>query len=150
MELLLGRAIEDKFRVTQEFGEDKSDYSKYGLIHHNGRDLAAPLGTKVYATHDGQAWVYIDAGYGFTVELWAPAVDGRKYKTISAHLSRILVPHGARVREGQLIGLVGSTGNSTGPHLHFGVKIYANGAKNPGYRDWVDPRGFLSADALFG
>lgn len=128
--------------ATQEFGEHKVDYSRYGLLAHNGLDLGAALGTPVIATHDGATWVYEDPeGYGNVVELWTPEVASGIYKTISAHLSKILVAHGVQVKAGTVIGLVGSTGNSTGPHLHYSVKMLHG--KNPGYRDWIDPRPYL-------
>ncbi len=133
--------------VTQWFGEDKCDYSKYGLLHHNGIDIAARQGTNVYATHAGHAWVYDDPGYGRTVEVWAGGVQSQSpYKTIYAHNNEIVVAHLAPVQAGQLLARVGSTGNSTGPHCHFGLKwLWRNGrlARNPGYRDWVDPWPFV-------
>jgi hypothetical protein len=130
-------------RISQEFGEKKVDYSAYNLIAHNGRDIAAPKGTPVIASHDGECWVYEDSGYGKTVEIWYPRIEaGALFKTIYAHLSAFRVGHKQMVKAGQVIGLVGSTGNSTGPHLHFGIKFLRG--KNPGYRDWVDPRPWLT------
>lgn len=135
--------VRGPWTITQFFGEDKADYSRYGLIHHNGIDLAGQPGTPIVAAHDGTAWVYDDPGYGRTVEVWAPAINNQaQYKTIYAHLDSRAVVHGQRVAAGQVIGGMGSTGNSTGPHLHFGIKwLYRGGraARNPGYRDWCDP-----------
>ena len=95
------------------------------------------------ATHGGECWVYDDpAGYGLTVEVWAPEVDNASaYKTIYGHLSEQIAVCGQRIEAGMVLGLVGSTGNSTGPHLHFGIKLLQG--KNPGYLNWVDPRGFM-------
>ena len=89
---------------------------------HTGVDLAAPTGTPIYASGDGiverAGWV---SGYGKKVEL--KHVNG--FETGYAHMSRIAddMKPGVRVRQGQIIGYVGSTGNSTGPHLHFEIKI---------------------------
>lgn len=87
---------------------------------HNGIDLAAPVGTPVYAAAPGRV-TYADwAGtYGQLV-----IVDhGNGVETRYAHLSQILVKVGDSVQRGQRIALVGNTGNSTGPHLHFEVRV---------------------------
>lgn len=131
--------------ITQRFGEDLADYSRFGLIHHNGIDIADTLGTEILAAHDGQVWLYNDpGGYGNTIELWSPTVSAyAQYKTIYAHLSQFRVRNHAMVKQGDVLGLMGSTGNSTGSHVHFGLKylmgIEGRKGCNPGYRDWVDP-----------
>jgi len=84
---------------------------------HSGTDLAAPLGTPVLAAYAGQvALADFLGGYGLTV-----AIDHTKgtQQTLYAHLSEIFVKSGDVVKQGDVIGRVGSTGNSTGPHLHF-------------------------------
>jgi murein DD-endopeptidase MepM/ murein hydrolase activator NlpD len=89
---------------------------------HTGVDLAAPTGTPIYAAGDGVVeraqWV---SGYGRYIEL--KHVNG--FETAYAHQSRFAdgIKPGVRVRQGQIIGYVGSTGNSTGPHLHFEIKV---------------------------
>ncbi|MBM0740570.1 peptidoglycan DD-metalloendopeptidase family protein [Phormidium sp. CLA17] len=84
---------------------------------HSGTDLAAPMGTPVLAAYAGQV-VLADllGGYGLAV-----ALDHNKgtAQTLYAHLSEIFVKSGEVVKQGDVIGRVGSTGNSTGPHLHF-------------------------------
>lgn len=94
---------------------------------HAGIDLAAPMGTPVYATADGvidrAEWF---GGYGNCVEI----DHGKGVATRFGHLSRILVHDGERVHRGELIALVGSTGRSTGPHLHYEVRIDGH-AVNP-------------------
>jgi murein DD-endopeptidase MepM/ murein hydrolase activator NlpD len=87
------------------------------LRFHSGTDLAAPLGTPVLAAYAGQV-VLADflGGYGLTV-----AVNHTQdtQQTLYAHLSEVFVQAGDTVKQGDVIGRVGSTGNSTGPHLHF-------------------------------
>ncbi|BDI59937.1 M23 family metallopeptidase [Qipengyuania nanhaisediminis] len=87
---------------------------------HNGVDLAAPTGTPVYATADGLVgradWF---SSYGLYV-----AIDhGADLETRYAHMSRLAVSAGERVKAGDIIGYVGSTGRSTGPHLHYEVRV---------------------------
>ncbi|MEL6383094.1 MAG: peptidoglycan DD-metalloendopeptidase family protein [Cyanobacteria bacterium J06626_18] len=87
---------------------------------HSGTDLGAPTGTPVLAAKDGEVSVadYL-GGYGNTVILRHE--DGTQ-ETRYAHLSQILVNTGEKVKQGEVVGLVGSTGNSTGPHLHFELR----------------------------
>jgi murein DD-endopeptidase MepM/ murein hydrolase activator NlpD len=129
--------------VTQRFGSKAIDYSRFGLIAHNGLDIGAPTGTSVIASHSGQCWVYDDpGGYGKTVEVWYPKIGSEGvYKTIYAHLSEHVAHHNQLIEPGMILGKCGSTGNSTGPHLHFGIKFLKG--KNPGYNGWVDPEPFM-------
>lgn len=81
-------------------------------------DFSANTGTPVYATGNGTVTTSgRQSGYGLTVEI----DHGFDYKTLYAHLSKILVKRGQKVKRGEIIGLVGSTGKSTGPHLHYEV-----------------------------
>ena len=91
-----------------------------GRRRHNGVDLAAPTGTPVYATADG----YVERANWFSSYGKYIQIDhGAEVETRFAHLSKISVNAGERVKKGQLIGYVGSTGRSTGPHLHYEVRI---------------------------
>jgi lipoprotein NlpD len=87
---------------------------------HAGLDLAAPTGTPVYAALSGtvtfSGWNVFGYGQLITIR----GIDGRDY--YYAHNSRRLVSKGQRVRQGQMISKVGSTGNSSGPHLHFEIR----------------------------
>ena len=84
---------------------------------HTGTDLGAPLGTAVVAAYTGNvALADFLGGYGLTVVL---DHDNYSQQTLYGHLSEILVQPGEWVEQGSVIGRVGSTGNSTGPHLHF-------------------------------
>lgn len=86
---------------------------------HAGADLSARTGMEVYATADGSvAYAGKAGGYGLLVRIR----HQHGYETRYAHLSRVAVGAGAPVRKGQLIGQVGSTGRSTGPHLHYEVR----------------------------
>lgn len=111
------------FRITTYFGQ-RGAFQRY----HTGIDLAAPYGTPIVAAKAGRVEVagWSSWGYGFHVVL----DHGGGLETLYAHMSRIAVRPGEWVEAGQVIGYVGSTGWSTGPHLHFEVRV--NGlVKNP-------------------
>ena len=86
---------------------------------HNGVDIAGPVGTHIYAADTGVVTkaLYTNVGYGIYC-----IVEHGGYQTLYGHCSRLLVSVGQQVTQGQLIAYMGSTGNSTGPHLHFEVK----------------------------
>jgi murein DD-endopeptidase MepM/ murein hydrolase activator NlpD len=94
---------------------------------HHGMDFTCDTGTPVYATGNGTV-VYAKwkTGYGNLVEI----DHGYGYKTRYAHLSKILVKEGQKVVRSEEIGLAGSTGKSTGPHVHYEVMVYDNSKKN--------------------
>ena len=96
---------------------------------HRGVDYAAPTGTPIRASGDGKvSFVGTKPGYGNTIIVQ----HGRVYSTLYAHLSKFArgLRRGSRVRQAQVIGYVGSTGYSTGPHLHYEFRV--NGThKNP-------------------
>jgi len=99
----------------------RSDPFKGGAAMHAGIDLAGPSGTPIYATADGQvsAAGWNSGGYGNLIKL----DHGRGIETRYGHLASILVSPGQQVKRGQLIGRMGSTGRSTGSHLHYEVRI---------------------------
>lgn len=105
-------------RVTGVVGK----YCTSGLAH-GGVDVAAATGTPVRAADSGVVSIAgtraDSASYGIFVRLH----HGTRYRTIYAHLSKLAVVPGQTVTEGQVIGYVGSTGNSSGPHLHFEVRL---------------------------
>ncbi|HEX7656960.1 MAG TPA: M23 family metallopeptidase [Sphingomonas sp.] len=113
-------------RITSPFG------MRYHPIHHRymghkGVDLAAPSGTPVYASADGVVgkaeWF---GGYGNYIQI----EHGGEIETRYGHLSGYAVSAGEHVHKGELIGYVGATGDATGPHLHYEVRI-AGDAVNP-------------------
>lgn len=119
--------------VSQYFGEHPEWYAKWGMAGHSGLDYAVPQGTLVLAAHDGLCTVGWDEnGYGQYIR-----VSGPDYLTIYAHLRSVQVVTGTPVHAGDWIGESGNTGNSTGPHLHFGLKVH--GMRNDAYRGWIDP-----------
>lgn len=92
---------------------------------HKGIDLAAPRGSAVMSSHDGVV-IYAGSefrGYGkmVMIESLDPR-DGGNWATLYGHLDKILVYEGKRVRQGEVIGALGNTGRSSGPHLHFEIR----------------------------
>ena len=117
--------------ISSRFGERVHPITGE-LKNHNGMDIASNMGTTVYAADGGKVvlaeWY---GGYGNCIMI----AHGNGYKTLYGHLSVIGVSEGQSVSQGAVIGAVGSTGNSTGPHLHF--EVYANGSR-------IDPEQFYS------
>ena len=88
------------------------------LRTHTGIDLVAPTGTKIYATGDGVVTsAQFERGYGKAIVI----NHGYQYQSMYAHCSEILVHQGQKVKRGEVIGLVGNTGVSTGSHLHYEI-----------------------------
>ena len=99
----------------------RSDPFRGAAAMHAGIDLAGPIGTPIYATADGVVSDagYNSGGYGNLVKI----NHGRGIETRYGHLSAIMVSPGERIARGQQIGRMGSTGRSTGSHLHYEVRI---------------------------
>lgn len=114
-----------------------------GLRKHTGIDLAAPTGTPVYATADG---VVSRADWYSSYGLYISLEHGASLQTRYAHLSRLAVASGDVVKKGDLIGYVGSTGRSTGPHLHYEVRVDGV-AVNPIPYMMADERRFAAAQS---
>jgi len=103
--------------VTRGFGMHTDPFTG-SYQPHNGVDIAAPKGTPVYATANG---VVASTAYQSGLGNLIVVNHGNGYSTSYGHLSKIMVAPGHKVNRGELIGLVGSTGYSTGPHLHYEV-----------------------------
>ena len=120
------RAPLEGMRLTSDFGMRVHPVLG-GLRAHKGVDLAAPVGSPVHATADGivekAEWF---GGYGLFVAL----EHGGAIETRYGHMSRLNVVAGQRVHKGDIIGFVGTTGRSTGPHLHYEVRVSGE-AVNP-------------------
>ncbi len=106
-------------RVSSEYGYRV--HPIYGTQKfHSGVDLAAPSGSPILAAYDGTV---VGAAYNASMGNYVMIDHGDNLYTIYMHASKLLVSSGQTVSRGQKIALVGSTGNSTGPHLHFTVKL---------------------------
>ncbi|TGX55616.1 M23 family metallopeptidase [Sphingomonas gei] len=109
----------DKLLFTSSFGV-RSDPFRGTAAMHAGVDIPGTIGTPIYATADGIiSHAGRQGGYGNLVQI----NHGRGIETRYGHLSKILVADNSRVRRGQMIGLMGSTGRSTGSHLHYEVRV---------------------------
>lgn len=133
----------DRRRVTQRYGRgvNADHYHRFGLEGHNGVDFATPTGTEIVAVDEGTAVEVRNdpEGYGNYIKLIHPWGE-----SLYAHLDRFRINQGQMVRKGQIIGLSGNTGNSTGPHLHFALRV------NPYRRDdgmlgFTDPLPYLQS-----
>lgn len=108
-------------RISTRFGSQRIYADGAAGSYHSGIDIARPAGSVVLAPADGM--VTLAADRPFTLEGYLLLVDhGGGVESALMHLSRIDVRAGERVRRGQPVGLVGSTGRSTGPHLHWGLR----------------------------
>lgn len=119
------------YTITSRFGLRKDPFTGK-LTGHDGLDMAAPKNTPIYATRAGVVSFagYQENGAGYYV--WINHGDG--YKSIYMHMTRYIVEEGQTVEAGELIGYVGTTGRSTGYHLHFGIKYNSS---------YVDPQKYI-------
>lgn len=100
----------------------------WGVIHgRNGVDVASTCGTPVYAAAGGNVTIALNAGYNGGFGKFVKIVHPNETETLYAHLTKVNIEAGTYVNKGELIGLMGTTGHSTGCHLHFEV----HGARNP-------------------
>jgi Peptidase family M23 len=113
----------DLTRIASGFGTRIDPVYKVPKFH-AGLDFAAPIGTPIYATADG---VVTDAGYNSGGYGNRVIIDhGYGYETLYGHMYRIKTRVGAKIKRGEVIGYVGSTGKSTGPHCHYEVHRSGN------------------------
>lgn len=120
------------YQEMSQFGR-RIDPFTGSLAFHAGLDMAGPVDSKIYATADGTvSFAGRQGAYGNMIEI----DHGFNVATRYGHLSQILVEDGEQIKKGQIIGIQGSTGRSTGPHLHYEVR----------YRNQpMDPHNFLTA-----
>ena len=126
-------------RISSEYGWRKNPVSGVNRLH-AGIDLAAPGGTPIYAAASGYVQVagWSSGGYGNYVIIYHGSMsDGNAYSTLYGHMRSVATSAGKYVKQGELIGYVGSTGNSTGNHLH--LEVWKGGKK----ANAVNPRGYI-------
>lgn len=109
----------DSIHVNSPYGARSITVNGKYYWWHNGVDLKAQYNTPVYAVDDGNTMTAkYDSSYGYYI-----ALDHGKYGSLYAHLARFEIYEGNRVKAGHIIGYTGSTGDSTGPHLHFEIRL---------------------------
>ncbi|MEO1122964.1 MAG: peptidoglycan DD-metalloendopeptidase family protein [Cyanobacteria bacterium J06635_15] len=121
--------LKGSFEVSSEFGVRRNPFGGFSFESHEGIDFLSAYGAPIYATAEGRVTLAENSnGYGNHV-----IIDhGYRHETLYAHMSELVVKVGDRVNRGQIVGYLGNTGRSSGPHLHYGV--YRNGkAVNPRY-----------------
>lgn len=118
-------------QITSQFGKRSDPFTRNTSLH-TGIDIAGPSGTPIYAGAEGSVlFAGVDGGYGKSIIIKHSSI----YKTRYAHLSKIKVENDEKVKKGQLIGYMGTTGRSTGVHLHY--EIYKHGKP-------IDPYPYMS------
>lgn len=149
--LRLLRAREDAFQnmpmgmpvfsthVTSLYGSRTNPFGQTTHFH-TGIDFAGSTGTPVYSTADGMVVTAMEEGGGYGTHI--KLIHKHGLATLYAHLSGMAVEKGNNVKRGQLIGYVGSTGLSTGPHLHYEVRLLNQNPENP-YEITFNPRPFI-------
>ena len=126
-------------RISSEYGWRKNPVSGVNKLH-AGTDFAAPGGTPIYAAASGYVQVagWSSGGYGNYVIIYHGKMsDGNQYSTLYGHMRSVATSAGKYVQQGEIIGYVGSTGNSTGNHLH--LEVWKGGSK----ANAVNPRGYI-------
>lgn len=135
-------------RITQRFYQNPAAYARFGLPGHNGTDFGAAQGTPIRAVADGAvAWVGVDSDYGNYVRILHPDLGIHSFY---AHLYGVNVRQYQSVKAGDVIGTVGSTGNSTGPHLHLEIRLDEKDSEYSGYSQTTPmPKGRIDPETYF-
>jgi len=131
--------FDGKFRLTQAFGENPAVYHRLGLPGHNGLDWGMPEGQEIRAVDEGfiiRVEERLD-GFGKHVK-----IQHQWGQSLYAHLSDFRATLNQPVKQGDVIGLSGNTGFSTGPHLHFGVRIKPYNLED-GWYGYTNPQRYL-------
>lgn len=116
--------VDTQYRIGAKFGPRV--HPLYNTVRqHNGVDIIAPEGTNVYATADGEVVILEDSTKGSS-GIYIIINHGGIFSTMYSHLSERLVKDGQEIKRGDIIGKVGNTGRSTGPHLHYEVMKNGN------------------------
>ncbi len=108
-------------RLMDGYGHRMDPFSGEGAMH-TGVDISAPMGTPIKATGDG---IVIHAGWNYGYGRCVIVDHGNGYQTLYGHLSKVEVIDGQEIRQGETVGRVGSSGRSTGYHLHYEVRVHS-------------------------
>lgn len=136
----------DQVNITQGFGDNPDYYAQFGQSGHNGTDLGCPIGTPVYAAEAGTVYFEgwgINSSWMGSIAGICVIIDHGSVYTGYAHMSSTTVDKGQVVSKGQLIGYSGSTGTSTGGHVHFEF-ISKPPQWSNGYAGRINPSQFMS------
>lgn len=135
------KPFEEEYPQTQEFDDPRyrEQYAKFGLKGHNGLDYATPSGTRIIAPHDGKIIeaTFDSQGYGIYLKI-ENSIEG----SVLAHLREFRVGVGDGIKEGELVGYSDNSGNSTGPHLHWGYYRFPRDRKN-GFAGFIDQTPYI-------
>lgn len=139
----IGKPFRGDYQLSLGFGRQHRDptleskYTEFGVLGHDGADFALPMDTPVIAVADGEIVRAGPGDYGTTI-----VIQHAWGKSYYGHLDKVIETTGKKVTKGQLIGLSGNTGLSSGPHLHFGIKPNKNDGDN-GYYGKINPLAFM-------
>lgn len=141
----------NSYIITQGFGENPGSYSLFGYPGHNGIDLWTnedPAFVLCVCAGQVEKVGWEAGGYGKYVVVvhFLDANFAISWRSYYAHLKSVNVKPGQLIRAGQFIGEMGSTGNTTGPHLHLGIRFPVS--FNPTYKGFLDPYPYLQETAL--
>jgi len=146
---ILGDIFIGNFKRSQGWGTNPAMYKQYGLAGHNGWDWATPNGTPIIAPADGECIKVAEerdakgelSGYGRYCKVLCEQ-NGEYFVVIFGHLQSVEVNKGQKVKKFQLLALSNNTGNSTGPHVHFGIYLsdaQGNKIESNNYGGYHDP-----------
>lgn len=139
----IGKPFDGDYQITLGFGGQHRDpnvgtkYTEFGVLGHDGVDFGLPMQTKVLATDDGEVVRAGDGDYGTTI-----VIEHSWGKSYYGHLDKVIKTVGEKVEKGDIIALSGQSGLSSGPHLHFGIKLNNNDFNN-GFYGKINPLPFL-------
>jgi len=126
--------VPEPYRLTQKFGENPGYYRQFGVEGHNGLDFSVVTGTPIRACDAGKVVKVQQSGTGYGNAVWLSHIWGW---SLYGHASETLTRNGQTVRAGDVIMRSGNSGNSTGPHLHFGMRRL--GHFDAAMNHWVEP-----------
>ncbi len=127
------------FELTQAFGENPAIYRRFNLPGHNGLDWGMPVGEEILAVDEGFVILVKEEAGGFGRHI---KIQHQWGQSLYAHLSQFKAVLNQPVKQGDVIGLSGNSGFSTGPHLHFGMRTKPY-EKNDGWYGYTNPQRYL-------